>query len=136
MTPRLGGDLSTRVWQPCIPRWRWAKPLRTWWGRTGSPGKDQDRFALRSHQLALAAWEEGRYQDHVLSVEVPQRRGDPIIVDRDEGPRPDTSLEALARLRPAFREGGSVTAGNSSTMNDGAGAVLLASGAACERLKL
>jgi len=104
--------------------------------RYGISRKDQDRFALRSHQLALAAWEEGRYQDHVLSVEVPQRRGDPIIVDRDEGPRPDTSLEALARLRPAFREGGSVTAGNSSTMNDGAGAVLLASGAACERLKL
>lgn len=104
--------------------------------RYGISRADQDRFALRSHQLALAAWDEGRYQDHVLPVEVPQRRGDPLIVDRDEGPRPDTSLEALAHLRPAFREGGSVTAGNSSSMNDGAGAVLLASPAACERLNL
>jgi len=102
----------------------------------GISREDQDRFALRSHQLALAAWDEGRYRDHVLAVEIPQRRGDPIVVDRDEGPRPDTSLEALARLRPAFREGGSVTAGNASTLNDGAGAVLLASEAACERLNL
>jgi 3-oxoadipyl-CoA thiolase len=98
--------------------------------------EDQDRFALRSHELALAAWDEGRYGDHVVPVEVPQRRGDPVVVERDEGPRPDTSLEALARLRPAFRAGGSVTAGNSSTLNDGAGAVLLASEAACERLDL
>ncbi|MGH3443133.1 MAG: thiolase family protein [Nitriliruptorales bacterium] len=98
--------------------------------------EDQDRFALRSHERALAAWEEGRYADHVVPVETPQRKGDPISVDRDEGPRPDTSLEALARLRPAFKEGGSVTAGNSSTLNDGAGAVLLASAAACERFGL
>ncbi|MDF1596026.1 MAG: thiolase family protein [Acidimicrobiia bacterium] len=104
--------------------------------RYGISREAQDRFALRSHQFALAAWDEGRYQDHVLGVRIPQRRGDPVVVDRDEGPRADTSLEALARLRPAFREGGSVTAGNSSTLNDGAGAVLLASAAACERLSL
>jgi 3-oxoadipyl-CoA thiolase len=98
--------------------------------------EEQDRFALRSHERALAAWDEGRYADHVVPVEVPQRRGDPTVVDRDESPRADTSLEALSRLRPVFREDGSVTAGNSSPLNDGAGAALVASADACERLGL
>ena len=97
--------------------------------------EDQDRFALRSHQLALKAHEDGAFGDELLPVEIPQRKGDPLIVDRDEGPRPGTSLEKLARLRPAFRRGpvkegqrpGSVTAGNSSTLNDGAAALLVCS---------
>jgi 3-oxoadipyl-CoA thiolase len=95
--------------------------------------EDQDAFALRSHELALAAWKDGRYDDHVVPVEIPQRRGEPVVVDRDEQPRADTSMEALARLRPAFRDGGTVTAGNASSLNDGAGAVLVASEDACER---
>jgi 3-oxoadipyl-CoA thiolase len=85
----------------------------------------QDAFALRSHQRAVAAIEDGLFDDQIVPVEVPQRRGDPIVVTRDEHPRADTSMEALAKLRPAFREGGSVTAGNASGINDGAAALLV-----------
>src|ERR671931_785230 len=89
-------------------------------------GRDlQDDFALRSHQRAVAATEEGRFASQIVPITIPQRKGDPIVVDRDEHPRADTSIEALTRLRAAFREGGSVTAGNSSGINDGASAVLL-----------
>lgn len=95
--------------------------------------EEQDRFALRSHETAIAAWESGFYEPHVVPVSIPQRRGDDVVVERDEGPRPDTSMEALGRLRAAFREDGSVTAGNASSLNDGAGAVLVASGDAVER---
>ncbi len=85
----------------------------------------QDAFALRSQQLAIAAIEEGRFDEQIVPVEVPQRKGDPVTVSRDEHPRADSSIEALAKLRPAFREGGSVTAGNSSGINDGAAATLV-----------
>jgi acetyl-CoA acetyltransferase family protein len=90
----------------------------------------QDEFALESHRRALRALDEGRFEDQIVAVQVPQRKGDPVTVDEDEPPRPDISLEGLARLRPAFEEGGTVTAGNSSGLNDGAAAVLLASEAA------
>jgi 3-oxoadipyl-CoA thiolase len=86
----------------------------------------QDAFALRSQQRAVAAIEAGRFDGQLVPVEVPQRKGDPVVVARDEHPRADTSMEALGRLRPAFRDGGSVTAGNASGINDGASAVLLA----------
>jgi 3-oxoadipyl-CoA thiolase len=92
----------------------------------------QDEFALESHRRAIAATEEGRFKDEIVVVERAQRKGDPVVVDRDEPPRPDTSMPRLAALRPAFRSGGSVTAGNSSGLNDGAAAVLLASRAALE----
>ncbi|HEY2915999.1 MAG TPA: acetyl-CoA C-acyltransferase [Candidatus Limnocylindrales bacterium] len=85
----------------------------------------QDAFALRSHQRAVAAIEAGRFDDQLVPVSVPQRKGDPIVVARDEHPRADTSIEALGKLRAVFREGGSVTAGNASGINDGASAVLL-----------
>ncbi len=85
----------------------------------------QDAFALESQRRAVAAIEAGRFDGQIVPVEVPQRKGDPVVVIRDEHPRADTSPEALARLRPAFREDGSVTAGNSSGINDGAAAVLL-----------
>ena len=85
----------------------------------------QDAFALESQRRAVAAIEAGRFDGQIVPVEVPQRKGDPVLVTRDEHPRADTSAEALARLRPAFREGGSVTAGNASGINDGASAVLL-----------
>jgi 3-oxoadipyl-CoA thiolase len=89
--------------------------------------EDQDAFALQSQQRAIAAIDEGRFKDEIVPIEIPQRKGDPILVDTDERPRRDTSLEKLAKLRPAFREGGTVTAGNASGVNDGAAAVLLMS---------
>jgi 3-oxoadipyl-CoA thiolase len=85
----------------------------------------QDAFALRSHERAIAAIEGGYFDDQLVPVQVPQKKGDPVVVSRDEHPRADTSLEALGRLRAAFREGGSVTAGNSSGINDGAAATLV-----------
>jgi acetyl-CoA acetyltransferase family protein len=89
-------------------------------------GRDlQDSFALASHQKAVAAIDGGRFDDQIVPITVPQRKGDPIVVTRDEHPRADTSEEALGRLRPAFRDGGTVTAGNSSGINDGAAAVLV-----------
>ncbi len=89
--------------------------------------EDQDAFALRSHQRALAAQKSGRLAEEIVPVQVPQRKGEPVQLKDDEGPRADTSLEALARLRPAFAENGSVTAGNSSPLNDGATALVLMS---------
>jgi len=89
--------------------------------------EDQDAFALRSHQRAVAAQASGRLAEEIVAVEVPQRKSAPVRLTDDEGPRSDTSLEALARLRPAFAEGGSVTAGNSSPLNDGATALVLMS---------
>jgi 3-oxoadipyl-CoA thiolase len=97
---------------------------------------EQDEFALRSHQRAVASWDAGYFDAEVVPVAIPQRRGEPISVERDEGPRRDTSLEVLGRLKPAFRKGGTVTPGNASSFNDGAAAVLLASEAACARLNL
>jgi 3-oxoadipyl-CoA thiolase len=85
----------------------------------------QDAFALASQQRAAAAIAAGRFDGQLVPVSIPQRRGDPVVVARDEHPRPDATAEALARLRPAFREGGSVTAGNASGINDGAAALLL-----------
>ncbi|WP_460412984.1 thiolase family protein, partial [Thermus oshimai] len=94
----------------------------------GIPREEQDRFALLSHRKAVRAWREGRFQREV--VPVPVKRGkEEVLVERDEGPREDTSLEKLALLRPVFREGGTVTAGNASPLNDGAAAVLLVSDA-------
>ena len=98
--------------------------------------EEQDEFALRSHRLSVAAWEKGFYDSTVVPVEIPQRKGDPVVVSRDEGPRADTSVEKLSQLRPAFRKEGSVTAGNSSSLNDGAGALLVADAEAVERYNL
>jgi 3-oxoadipyl-CoA thiolase len=89
--------------------------------------QDQDLFALTSHQRAISAIDEGRFDAEIVPVPVPQRKGSPLLVTIDERPRRDTSLESLAKLKPAFRKDGSVTAGNSSGLNDGAAAVLLAS---------
>ena len=87
---------------------------------------DQDAFALGSHTKALAAQERGAFDDEIVPITAPKGRRDTIIVSQDEGPRADTSLERLAKLRPAFRDGGSVTAGNSSTLNDGASVMIVA----------
>jgi acetyl-CoA C-acetyltransferase len=87
--------------------------------------QEQDEFALRSHRRAIAAIDDGKFKDEIVSVEVPQRRGPPVLFDTDEAPRRDTSMEALARLRPAFKEDGTVTAGNAPGITDGAAAVVL-----------
>jgi 3-oxoadipyl-CoA thiolase len=100
------------------------------------PREEQDRFALQSHMRAVAATREGRFANELIPIEAPSQngRGPASLVEVDEGPRADTSLEKLARLRPAFREGGSVTAGNASTLNDGAACVVLASGERAEAM--
>jgi 3-oxoadipyl-CoA thiolase len=95
--------------------------------RYGVSRQDQDAFALESHRRAVAAADAGRLDDEIVMVEAPQPKGDPVTIHSDEGPRPDTSLERLAALRPVFRDGGTVTAGNSSQLNDGAACVVLAS---------
>jgi 3-oxoadipyl-CoA thiolase len=95
--------------------------------RYGVSREDQDAFALESHRRAVTAAAAGRLDDEIVTVEVLQPKGDPVTVHGDEGPRPDTTLERLASLRPVFREGGSVTAGNSSQINDGAACVVVMS---------
>jgi 3-oxoadipyl-CoA thiolase len=96
----------------------------------------QDVFALTSHQRAIAAIDSGCFAQEIVPVPIPQKKGDPILVEIDERPRRDTSLESLARLKPAFRKDGSVTAGNSSGLNDGAAAILLMSDDKAEKLGL
>jgi 3-oxoadipyl-CoA thiolase len=93
----------------------------------GITREQADAFALRSHARAVAAAKDGRFDEELVPVPVPQRKGDPVLVTADEGPRPDASTESLARLRPVFRTGGIVTAGNSSPLSDGAAAIVLAS---------
>ena len=87
--------------------------------------EEQDRFAVESHRRAIAAIDSGIFAQEILPVPIPQRKGDPVMVTTDERPRRDTNLDALARLKPAFRNGGTVTAGNSSGLNDGAAALLV-----------
>ncbi len=94
---------------------------------TEIPREEQDAFALESHLRAIAAIDSGKFAEEIVPVVIPQRKGDPVVVDTDERPRRDTTLEALGRLRPAFRKNGTVTAGNASGLNDGAAALLLMS---------
>ena len=93
--------------------------------RYGIAREDQDALALESHRRAVAAAEAGRFDDEIVTVDVPQPKGDPVTIHADEGPRADTSLERLAALRPIFRDGGTVTAGNASQINDGAACVVV-----------
>jgi len=96
----------------------------------------QDAFACESHRRAIAAIDAGRFAEEIAAISIPQRKGDPVLVDTDERPRRDTTLEGLARLKPAFRKNGTVTAGNSSGVNDGAAALLLTSDARAKDLGL
>src|SRR5919202_2622296 len=95
--------------------------------RYGVTRQEQDEYALNSHRKAAAAIKEGRFKDEILPVEIPQRKGAPVTLDTDETVREDTSLEALAKLKPAFKEGGTVTAGNAPGINDGASALVVTS---------
>ncbi len=94
---------------------------------TGITRQEQDEFAFLSHQRAVAAQDQGKFAEEILPVPIPQRKGEPVLVSLDERPRRDTSLEALSKLKPAFKPDGSVTAGNSSGLNDGAAALVLMS---------
>ncbi len=98
--------------------------------------EDQDRFALLSHQRAVEATRAGRFKEEIVPVVIPTPSGDPLIVDTDEHPRPDTSMEKLATLRPVFKTDGTVTAGNSSGISDGASALLLTSTALAKQVGL
>jgi acetyl-CoA C-acetyltransferase len=98
--------------------------------------EEQDEFSARSHQLAAAGWKNGVFADEVVPVEVPQRKGDPIVVDSDEGVRSDTSVESLGKLRPAFGKDGTITAGSASQISDGGCAVVVMSKAKAEELGL
>jgi 3-oxoadipyl-CoA thiolase len=123
---------TTIGWRFVNPRFRYSTESM---GETGEnvaeryrvSREDQDAFALESHRRAVAASEAGRLDDEIVTVDAPQPKGDPVTIYSDEGPRPDTSLERLASLEPVFREGGTVTAGNSSQLNDGAACLVLAS---------
>jgi 3-oxoadipyl-CoA thiolase len=95
--------------------------------RYGVTREDQDSFALESHRRAIAAAEAGRFDDEIVTVDVPQPKGEAVTIHADEGPRADTSLERLAALKPIFRNGGTVTAGNASQINDGAAGLVVAS---------
>jgi 3-oxoadipyl-CoA thiolase len=98
--------------------------------------QEQDEFALGSHLKAVKGHEEGRLKDEMVPFEIAQRKGSPLVHDKDEGPRADTSLEKLGALQPAFKKGGTVTAGNSSPISDGAAALLLTTPQMAEQLKL
>ncbi|ANH40288.1 putative acetyl-CoA acetyltransferase [Nocardioides dokdonensis FR1436] len=98
--------------------------------------EEQDAFSARSHQLAAEAWKNGVFDDEVVPVEIPQRKGDPVVVAQDEGVRGDTTTESLGRLRPAFSKDGTITAGSSSQISDGACAVVVMSKAKAEELGL
>jgi acetyl-CoA C-acetyltransferase len=98
--------------------------------------EEQDQFAAESHQRAAAAWKNGLFDDEVVPVEIPQRKGDPIVVTQDEGIRGDTTAESLSKLRPAFDKEGTITAGSSSQISDGACAVVVMSKAKAEELGL
>jgi acetyl-CoA acetyltransferase family protein len=113
--------------------WRLINPRMA--ERYGVSREDQDAFALRSHQRAVAAQQGGLFDEQLIPIEAPgAKRGETVTVDADEGPRADTTLERLAALKPAFREGGTVTAGNASTLNDGAACLVMASEAKAAEL--
>jgi acetyl-CoA C-acetyltransferase len=98
--------------------------------------EEQDAFSARSHQLAAQAWKNGVFDEEVVPVEIPQRKGDPVVISQDEGIRGETTAESLAALRPAFSKDGTITAGSSSQISDGACAVVVMSKAKAEELGL
>jgi acetyl-CoA C-acetyltransferase len=93
----------------------------------GVTRRQQDEYAVESHRRAIAAIQAGKFRDEIVGVPIPQKKGDTVLFDTDEAPRADTSLETLARLKPAFKEGGTVTAGNAPGVNDGAAALVVTS---------
>lgn len=98
--------------------------------------EEQDQWAFESHRRAIAAIDAGKFKREIVPVEIPRKKGDPVVFDTDEGPRRETSIEALRALKPAFKKDGTVTAGNAPGVNDGAAAVVVASESAAKRLGL
>jgi acetyl-CoA C-acetyltransferase len=98
--------------------------------------REQDEWAARSHQRAAAAWDQGRMAEETFPVDIPQRKGDPAVVDRDEGIRADTTVDSLGRLKPAFRKEGTITPGNASQISDGGAALVVMSAERAEGLGL
>jgi acetyl-CoA C-acetyltransferase len=97
---------------------------------------EMDEYAYRSHRKAIEAHEKGRFRDEMMTVEIPQKKGEPVRIDRDEGPRPEATLESMARLKPAFKANGTITAANASQISDGAAAMVLLSEAKAKELKV
>ena len=145
--PAKGFPTGPNTMEDTALGWRLVNPKMIELGHTDSLGitaenvaadyhvsrEDQDAFALASHQKAVAAIEAGRLADEIVPVTVAQRKGDPLELNTDEGPRADSSLEALAKLRPVFKKDGTVTAGNASPLNDGATALVLMSAEEAQR---
>jgi acetyl-CoA C-acetyltransferase len=98
--------------------------------------EEQDAWAARSHARAIEGWDSGRLAEEVVPVTIPQRKGEPVVISRDEGMRPDTTVESLARLQPAFRKDGTITAGNASQISDGGAAVVVTSAKKADELGL
>jgi 3-oxoadipyl-CoA thiolase len=148
--PEAAYDRGDRELQDTTLGWRFVNPKLAALHRPYSMGETgenvaerwhvdrarQDAFALESQRKAIAAIESGRFDSQIVPIPVQRKKGEPVIVARDEHPRADSTAEALAKLRPAFREGGSVTAGNASGINDGASAVLLVEAARARELGL
>lgn len=101
--------------------------------RSGITRQMQDEWSANSHRKAVEAIKNGKFKAEITPVIIPQKKGNPIVIDTDEGPRAETTLETLAKLRPAFKEGGTITAGNASSINDGAAAVVVMSKAAADK---
>lgn len=147
LKPERGFARGRPALEDSVLGWRFVNPaMRNEWtvslgetaeivaDRYGISREGQDAFALESQQRAAAAVEAGRFKDEIVPVQIPQRKGPPIFVEEDEHPRPDTTAEALAALRPAFRDDGTVTAGSASGLNDGAAALLVMSRERAEAL--
>ena len=98
--------------------------------------EEMDEYAVNSHRKAVEAHEKGRFKEEMMTVEIPQKKGDPVRIDRDEGPRADSSVEGMAKLKPAFKAGGTITAANASQISDGAAAMVLLSEKKAKELKV
>ncbi len=104
--------------------------------RYGVSRKEMDEYAFNSHRKASAAIKDGKFKEQIVPVEIPKKKGDPVIFDRDEGPREDASIESMAKLRPVFKKDGVITAGNASQLSDGAAAVVVMTGERANELKI
>jgi acetyl-CoA C-acetyltransferase len=124
---KIEDSLLTDGLECCVEKWHMGSAGEHIGQRFEITREAMDRFSLESHKRALAAMDGGKFKAEIVPVEIKQKKGAPVVIDRDEGPRADTTLEKLASLKAAFAENGAVTAGNSSSLNDGAAAVIVSS---------
>jgi acetyl-CoA C-acetyltransferase len=123
---KLEDSLLSDGLECCVEKWHMGSAAEHIARRFDIAREAMDRFALESHQRAVAAQNAGKFKAEIAPVEIKQKKGAPLVIDRDEGPRADSSLEKLSSLKPAFENDGRVTAGNASTLNDGAAALIVA----------